>query len=77
MDRLLSLEEMAAELNRTPRQFRKDITSRKIPHIHIGRQRLFDRAIVLEHLTTPTVRAKSKSRTVVQTEGRFASRLGL
>lgn len=78
MDRLLiSLSEMASRLNRTPRQFRKDISDRKIPHVHIGRQRMFDPEKVIEHLTVPKIRVKAERRTVTENVGRFAERLGL
>lgn len=75
MERLLSLTEMAERLQRTPRQFRKDVTTRKIPHIQIGRNRLFDPEKVVEHLMVGTVRAKL--RTKAESSGRFAEVLGL
>jgi 2'-5' RNA ligase len=74
---LIPLEEMAERLKRTPRQFRKDITTRKIPHLTLGRVKLFDPEKVIEHLTAPSIKAKGKSRTVVETEGRFSEALGL
>lgn len=84
-DRLLSLAEMAERLQRSPRQFRKDVRNRNIPHIRLGHKRLFDADKVLEYLTSteipiPTAPKRSKITPRIPnraTQSRFAERLGL
>lgn len=78
MHRLLSLSEMAELLHRTPRQFRKDISARKIPHIQLGRKRLFDPEKVVEHLSPPALKtARARLKAEPGERGRFAEALGL
>ena len=55
--KLVTLKEMAALLNRCERTFRKYVIEYKIPHIRLGRDMLFDAAEVESHLKNLTMEA--------------------
>lgn len=77
--RLLTLSEMAAELECSVRVFSRDVHEKHIPFKPVGKRKKFDPAKVHAHLdnlaehktvSAPSVRLRAK-------RGRFAERLGL
>jgi excisionase family DNA binding protein len=85
MSKPLTLEEMAKELRRTAKTFRKYVSEYDIPHIRLGRDFLFDRDKVIAYLENrsaaevkPKSHAKLKTKPADHSDrGRFADALGL
>lgn len=78
MNRLLTLSEMSSQLNTCTKAFRGHVTKQKIPHIKIGRRLMFDRDVVVAHLSqVSTDKQKPKRRSVYAvSESEFAGVLG-
>jgi excisionase family DNA binding protein len=79
MDRLLSLEEMAAILNRSPKTLRRHVNAESIPHTRLGKRLLFDAAEVLSYLKhrAEPPKAVTPKHKVRLPQGKFAGRIGL
>lgn len=77
MSQLKTLAEMAEHLRCSPRTLRTYIKKYRIPHIKVGRARLFDPEKVVARLETPKTNSQKQRVVSTLTEGRFASRLGL
>lgn len=82
MNRLLSLAEMAALVNRSPKTFKSHVSRFNIPHYQLGSSLMFNASEVLQHLTAKATEQEVKSpvirRTVKKTRGGLLSeRLGI
>lgn len=88
----ITLKEMAQQLNRCPKTFRKYVIEYQIPHICLGRDMLFDAVEVENYLSNftimnlPTIRGvqditakrvKNKTNSKNKSNNRYASLLGL
>ncbi len=78
MNRLLTLSEMSAQLNTCTKAFRQHVNKQKIPYVMVGRRLMFDRDVVVAHLTkNPTDKQKPKrSKTYSAATSEFAGVLG-
>jgi hypothetical protein len=82
MNRLLTLSEMAAKLNRTAKTFKRHVDALGIPHVRLGSSLMFDPVAVLNHLAAQREAKREKRsvgrRTVKKApSSRFAERLGI